>query len=253
MSNNACVYFIADLHLDPERIEATALALSFFKQLPDSATLYILGDLFEYWIGDDAGTKLYEEVVTALSRLNDRGCETFVMHGNRDFLLGDAFADAAGVTLVREDELLISLDGVAVLLMHGDTLCTDDKAYQVFRHTVRDKDWQTAFLNKPAHERVAYAQQLREQSSELNTKKSQTIMDVNEDCVQERMAAHDCTILIHGHTHRPAVHCNPDNNQQRMVVGDWHTTYAQYVVHDNDRGLQLKRFDSAPCTPAPSV
>lgn len=264
MSNKACpgqftnaVYFVADLHLDPERAEAFTLARSFFEQLPDSSSLYILGDLFEYWIGDDAGIELYAEIISALAALEKRQCTTFVMHGNRDFLLGESFAKAAHVTLVCEDELLISVHGSPVLLMHGDTLCIDDEPYQAFRQTVRDTHWQAAFLEKSVSERLAYAQHLRAQSSEQTAQKTQTIMDVNETCVHERLAAHNCAVMIHGHTHRPAVHHSEDSQSyprhfQRLVVGDWHSTHAQYVVHDKE-GLHLKRFDSESCTPSPSA
>ena len=246
-------FFIADLHLDPGRAQAYTLALDFFESLPARASLYILGDLFEYWIGDDAGIKLYPEIINALAKLDDRRCKTFVMHGNRDFLLGHSFAEAAKVHLVREDELLIRHDGLPVLLMHGDTLCIDDKPYQAFRQTVRDPQWQASFLNESVDERSAYAQQLREQSSELTSRKAQSIMDVNEACVRERLAAHDCHTLIHGHTHRPAVHHQQHGSgYRRLVVGDWHDTYAQYAVSDKE-GLQLKRFDHALDTPAPSA
>ncbi len=239
MSNT---YFIADLHLDPAQPQTTELALAFFDQVRSANALFILGDLFEYWVGDDAGIILYTDVVKAIAALKGSGCAVTIMHGNRDFLLGDDFAEAVQSTLVREDELIVNLGGESVLLMHGDTLCIDDDSYQSFRRTVREASWQQTFLSRSVDERVAYATHLREQSQLLSADKASTLMDVNEQQVQSRLRATACGTLIHGHTHRPDVHVDSLSGCTRWVVGDWHPKNAQYVVHD-EHGIHLRLFD----------
>lgn len=234
--------FIADLHLDPARSAEYQFALDFFNHADNLDELYILGDLFEYWIGDDAGLPMYKDVIASLALLSLKGCTVTVMLGNRDFLLADSFAKAASLTVYQDDELLIELDDEPVLLLHGDTLCTDDQEYQNFRHQVRDKHWQKLFLNKSINERMAYASQMREQSRTLSANKKQELMDVNTSVVTQRFAANQCERMIHGHTHRPAVHYDSTNSSCRMVVGDWHATYAQYVIK-NAEGFHLKRLD----------
>jgi len=236
-------FFIADLHLDPEKPDLSQLVLRFLQQIKNNDTLYILGDLFEYWVGDDAGLTLYSDVISALKAVSNMGCQVTVLLGNRDFLLGETFAQAAGVTLVRDDELMITLSGHPVLLMHGDTLCTDDVGYQAFRQQVRDTQWQKTFLAKSIDERIAFATHLREQSRTLSSDKSKKLMDVNSLQVQSRFAARQCHTMIHGHTHRPFVHTDKTRATQRFVVGDWHTDYACCVVHD-ETGLHLLRFTS---------
>lgn len=235
-------YFIADLHLDSAQPQTYELALKFFNQVTGADALYILGDLFEYWIGDDAGIQMHSDIVQSLTALSQRGCPVTLMHGNRDFLLGEKFASATQATLVRDDELLITLDDQPALLMHGDTLCIDDKPYQTFRKQVRDRHWQNAFLAKSIDERIAYATHLREQSRQLSADKTQELMDVDERQVQSRFAATGCNTLIHGHTHRPNVHADTSSGCTRWVVGDWHSSGAKYVVHDAS-GYQLNHFD----------
>ena len=236
-------YFIADLHLDPAHPQTCALALNFFQQVHGAKALYILGDLFEYWVGDDSGIALYQDVITALATLSRSGCELCVMLGNRDFLLGEDFAQAAGAQLVREDELVLTIDAKPVLLMHGDTLCVDDTDYQTFRAQVRDQQWQQAFLDKPVQERIAYAEQLRGQSRHLSAAKTPELMDVNIGQVQSRLAVHGCRTLIHGHTHKPQVHRDEAPETRRFVVGDWHPAHAQFVARD-EKGLQLRTFSA---------
>lgn len=237
----APVYFIADLHLDPEKRAAYDLALSFFKQLSAAQAVYILGDLFEYWIGDDAGLGLYQELIDELHKLSEAGVQVFVMLGNRDFLLGEEFAHATGVTLIASDELLISLADESVLLMHGDTLCTDDAEYQEFRQQLRSLEWRSWFLSQSIEQRTTAAKGLRKQSGEHSADKSTDVMDVSESSVDARMLANYCDTIIHGHTHRPAIHKSSIHQRRRIVVGDWHEDYAHYVVHDH-QGLQLQRF-----------
>jgi len=240
-NKSARALFIADLHLDPERQAAYRLALNFFDSIAEAHQLYILGDLFEYWIGDDVGLHLYRDVVASLQTLVSRDCAVTVMLGNRDFLLGERFAEATGVRLVREDEHRVQVNNEPVLLLHGDTLCLDDVEYQSFRTMVRDQQWQAGFLAKSIDERTAYANELRQQSQSLSKHKAQAIMDVNEEQVQSRLQARQCQKMIHGHTHRPAVHRYEDTGTCRLVVGDWHDDHARYVCSDTT-GLDLTRF-----------
>ena len=219
--------FIADLHLDPANVATTELALRFFADVQGKEQLYILGDLFEYWLGDDAGIALYTPILNALRQVSDSGCPVSVMLGNRDFLLGEAFARYIGATLVSDDELLITIDQQPVLLMHGDTLCTDDTDYQRFRKNLRSPSWQKQFLAKAIDERRHQAEALRSASHEASSLKSMATMDVNTDTVLQRMQWQQVETLIHGHTHRPAVHRLEHGN--RWVVGDWHNDHAQYV------------------------
>ncbi|MFK7854989.1 MAG: UDP-2,3-diacylglucosamine diphosphatase [Granulosicoccus sp.] len=235
--NKHCL-FIADLHLDPKSQRTIDLALRFLQQARGASELYILGDLFEYWLGDDIGLSLYKPFINELRDLTASGCVTTVMHGNRDFLLGDQFAEQTGTTLVKDDELLIHLNALPVLLMHGDTLCTDDTDYQAFRAQVRDSQWQQTFLNLSASERDQMATKFREASGEASAAKSATIMDVNQDQVSQRLAHYQCTTLIHGHTHRPAHHAT--DSLDRWVVGDWHPDHARYLRFD---GQQLSLHD----------
>lgn len=241
-SGNLNTYFIADLHLDPAQPRPYKLALEFLAQVPPAESLYVMGDLFEYWIGDDAGIPLYKDVVSALAALSDSGCQITIMHGNRDFLLGGAFAQATGASLVIADELMIDLDGEPVLLMHGDTLCTDDTEYQAFRKQVRDAQWQQAFLAKSIEERIAYATGLRKQSRDLSAEKTNELMDVTASQVGARFDARQCNTMIHGHTHRPKEHLDEPIGTKRLVLGDWHPEHAIYAVH-NTAGLYLNRFE----------
>lgn len=233
--------FIADLHLDPAEKRLTALALRFLKQARGRQHLYILGDLFEYWLGDEASMPMYRNVLDALQQLNASGCEITVMLGNRDFLLGNAFAARTGATVVAEDEWVIELGGTRVLLMHGDTLCSDDTDYQRFRRSLRAPRWQQQFLAKSIDERRDHAEALRAASHDVSVAKPAEIMDVNEATVSARMQATQCHTLIHGHTHRPAVHTSTDSSQTRLVVGDWHCTHAQYI-HWDGNDFALKTF-----------
>ncbi|MFK8078726.1 MAG: UDP-2,3-diacylglucosamine diphosphatase [Granulosicoccus sp.] len=234
--------FIADLHLDPGQPLQCQLALNFLQQARHAKALYILGDLFEYWIGDDAGIPLYNEVVDALA-VASAHCQITIMLGNRDFLLGEEFASAANATLIREDELVIELDGKPVLLLHGDTLCTEDREYQAFRQQVRDPQWQQTFLDKTIDERIAYANYLREQSKQLSAEKTTQLMDVCASQVQSRFDASACKTMIHGHTHRPHIHTDKVTERCRVVLGDWHPDHALYALHDST-GLHLRRFES---------
>ncbi|MBL8259119.1 MAG: UDP-2,3-diacylglucosamine diphosphatase [Candidatus Competibacteraceae bacterium] len=216
--------FISDLHLDAARPTTTAAFLAFLeRQARTVERLYILGDLFEAWIGDDDDTELAAQVVKALRNLTDAGLPVFFMHGNRDFLIGERFAAASGVRLLPETEL-IDLYGETVLLLHGDTLCTDDVEYQAFRAQVRDPAWQARTLALPLAQRRALAGQLRETSRQAMQHKADAIMDVNPAAVERALRAGGVRRMIHGHTHRPAIHDGLLDGlpARRAVLGDWY-------------------------------
>ena len=233
--------FISDLHLCESRPQVNALFFNFLKEMAATTkALYILGDLFEYWIGDDQldHDPLARKVADALRSAADSGVSIFFMHGNRDFLIGERFAHEAGLTLL-DDPTLIDLDGQRCLLLHGDTLCTDDVAYQVFRRQARDPAWQASVLAKPFDERMQFAKQIREQSASAKSLKAEDIMDVSSATVAETFRAWDYPLMIHGHTHRPAVHVHEVDGRActRHVLADWHAQgeYLEASKHDKHR------------------
>jgi UDP-2,3-diacylglucosamine hydrolase len=216
--------FVSDLHLDPDYPDTIQRFLNLLAAHTTQAdALYILGDLFEIWIGDDYIEPAYQPVIKSLQDCTSKGLPVYLLHGNRDFLLGDEFMQQTGCTLLP-DPVLIDLYGQPTLLMHGDLLCTDDLEYQAFRHTVRDPDWQTGVLKKSVAERLAMAGDARSLSSELTRDKPEAIMDVNQDAVLRTIEHYQARLLIHGHTHRPGTHEMVVNNQpvHRVVLGDWH-------------------------------
>lgn len=217
--------FISDLHLCAGRPQSTR---SFFRFLEREArgaeALYILGDLFEYWAGDDdLGDPFNASIAAALARLVAAGVPSYLMHGNRDFVIGDAFARASGVTLLP-DPTLVKLDGQAVLLMHGDTLCTLDVAYQAFRREARSEAWIRHLLQRPLAERKAAVETLRRQSEQEKRGKTAEIMDVAPAEVEDVLRRYGYPRLIHGHTHRPArhVHMVDGHACERWVLADWY-------------------------------
>ena len=216
--------FISDLHLDDRRPETTAMLLDFLKNEAYNAdALYILGDLFEFWLGDDVPSACSTAVATALSSLNDSGVPCFFIHGNRDFLLMEDYAASAGLSLLPEEHV-VDLYGERVLLMHGDSLCTDDIPYQQFRALVRNPIWQKDFLSKTPQERLQIALQARDASAEHKDNVDMDIMDVNPGEVELAFTRHGVRRMIHGHTHRPDTHDLIVNGQeaQRIVLGDWY-------------------------------
>jgi UDP-2,3-diacylglucosamine hydrolase len=216
--------FISDLHLDDSRPHITALFLDFLaRDAANADALYILGDLFEAWIGDDAPSTVGDQVAAGLAALHARGVPSFFIHGNRDFLVGDAFARRARMTLLP-DPSLIEIDGERVLLMHGDTLCIDDAKYQAFRGETRSPEWQRRFLALPVAERMRFAEQARAESRRYTRLADSALMDVNVDEVDRTLAAHRVRRLVHGHTHRPNVHrwTQGDAALERIVLGDWY-------------------------------
>ena len=217
--------FISDLHLCAQRPALTALFLDFLRGRATHAdALYILGDLFEYWIGDDAAADAeFAAVIAGLRTLTQTGVPVYVMHGNRDFLLDEEFSKITGCRLLL-DPTLIDLYGTPVLLMHGDTLCTDDVDYQNFRRIVRDPQWIKKFLAQSRDQRNAVVRDLRATSKAAMAEKPPDIMDVNPAAVETVMRSHRVHHLIHGHTHRPAQHDLLLNGQpaRRTVLGDWY-------------------------------
>lgn len=221
--------FISDLHLSERRAATSERFRRFLREEGARAeSLYVLGDLFDYWIGDDeldaAGAdRLGRSVAGALQALARAGVAVRVMHGNRDFLLGDDFLRAAGAQALA-DPSVVTVDGVRTLLMHGDTLCTDDREYLRFRAKVRDPDWQASFLGRPMAERRALAMELRSTSEADKRGKAPEIMDVNPIAVCDALQSHQVTRLIHGHTHRPAHHeleC-AGRRCERWVLPEWY-------------------------------
>ncbi len=216
--------FISDLHLDLVRPEIIEMFSKFVRERAVHAdALYILGDLFEAWIGDDAEDETGERFVQAMRPMREAQRPCFYMHGNRDFLIGERFAKKAGMTLLP-DPSVINLYGTPTLLMHGDTLCTDDCAYQAFRKQVRSPEWQRQFLAQSIETRKAFANQARQESQRHTGSTNAVIMDVNQDAVEAAMNSASVHHLIHGHTHRPAVHHFNIAEQpaKRIVLGDWY-------------------------------
>jgi len=217
--------FIADLHLDPSRPQITALFENYLAsdEVRHADALYILGDLVEAWIGDDDDAELPQRIATAVHAVRDAGVPVYFMVGNRDFLLGETFAQRAGLTLL-EDGTVHEIQGRPTLLMHGDVLCTDDVAYQNVRRQVRTPQWKAQILSMPLEARRAFAAKAREDSRAHTGATQESIMDVNADAVQLALRDAGVSRLIHGHTHRPAVHSLELNGEaaERIVLGDWY-------------------------------
>lgn len=232
--------FISDLHLCPSRPRINRLFLDFLAGPARQAeALHILGDLFEYWAGDDDLDDPFNAgICAALRGPSEAGVPVFFMAGNRDFLTGEAFARSAGLTLLP-DPTLVEVAGTTTLLMHGDTLCTDDAAYQVFREEVRSMDWRQAFLALPLDRRKAQIESLRRESEVQKRIKPAEIMDVNPAAVLQALTLHQCNRLIHGHTHRPAHHSLVIDGHpcERWVLPDWYET-GGYLACD-ESGCRL--------------
>jgi len=217
--------FISDLHLCASRPRIKQLFFDFLQSAARKADqLYILGDFFEYWAGDDdIEDPFNRSIVSALAALTSSGVAVYLMHGNRDFLIGEAFCQASGARLLS-DPSLIELNGARTLLMHGDTLCTDDVEYQNFRKQVRDPRWQRQFLSQPLEQRKAIIADLRRRSETEKQMKSIDIMDVTPASVEAALREHTYPRLIHGHTHRPALHHHQVDGKEceRWVLTDWY-------------------------------
>jgi UDP-2,3-diacylglucosamine hydrolase len=235
VSVNTEILFTSDLHLDQGKPEIIQQFLSFLKARATNArALYILGDLFEVWLGDDDEADTFADVFAALKEFS-AAAELFFMPGNRDFLVGQNLAERLNMTLLSDPHLL-QLGEQKIVLMHGDLLCSDDVDYQNFRKLVRQPQWQQDFLAKPLSERQDIAEALRRKSAEAMDQKSSQIMDVNKKTVEKTFADLGVDILIHGHTHRPAIH-QLNGNKQRIVLGDWQPE-ASYLSWDK-KGFTL--------------
>ena len=233
--------FIADLHLDDSRPKITTLFERYLAsdEVRRADALYILGDLVEAWIGDDDDAELPARIAAATRAVRDAGVPVYFMVGNRDFLLGPAFAARAGLTLL-DDGTVHDIHGRRTLLMHGDVLCTDDVAYQAVRKQVRTPEWQAQILAMPLQARRAFAAKAREDSKAHTGSTMESIMDVNADAVAEAMRKAGVTRLIHGHTHRPAVHDFQlaGAPAQRIVLGDWYEQGS--VLRVDADGVELR-------------
>lgn len=224
--------FISDLHLSDNTPEIEAGLYAFLERESDMTRLFILGDFFEYWVGDDDDTPLSRRVIQQLRAVSDRGVSLFLVRGNRDLILGPDFAGQIGATLLS-DTTVIDLDGVPTLVLHGDTLCTDDVEYQKMRAVLHDPAWQAEMLQRPLEERREFARGLRNASQEKADKDPANIIDVNADAVSEAFSVHGVEHMIHGHTHRPQTHSTSEG--ERIVLGDWSATEGWCVRSENGR------------------
>lgn len=226
--------FISDLHLQPDRPALSELFLSFMaERAPTCSALFILGDLFEYWIGDDGGIATYPEEVAAIRQVSDLGVPVTFVPGNRDFLVGETFAAQSGVS-IKIGVTQLKVEGQKTLILHGDELCTDDTAHQEFRKVALDPEVQAQMLALPLAQREQMAQALRLASKTGN--KPSEIMDVNQQAVEDCMREHGLSRMIHGHTHRPAVHeLELDGTAAtRYVLTDWHDDRGGYLRCEGD-------------------
>ncbi|MBU1330116.1 MAG: UDP-2,3-diacylglucosamine diphosphatase [Gammaproteobacteria bacterium] len=240
------ILLISDLHLEEQRPDITRAFLDFLQhRAPAAEALYILGDFFEVWVGDDAISPFQREIATALRQLSDAGTRLYLMHGNRDFMLGKRFCREAGCTLLR-DPSVVELEGHKVLLMHGDSLCTLDVGYMKLRRWLRNPLSLFVLRNLPLATRQRLARKLRERSQQQTRMKASAIVDVTPSVVPEVMAQHGVLTLIHGHTHRPAVHRLEVNDQpaQRIVLGDW--DQQGWALQIDQQGFHLAPFAFAP-------
>ena len=232
--------FISDLHLEADRPDIGKQFLQFLEtDAKEADDLYILGDLFEAWVGDDDPNTHYFTIKRALRKLTDGGVPVYFMHGNRDFMIGKGFANETGIKIL-DDPCKVTMYGRQTLLSHGDALCLDDVQYQRVRKMVRDPQWQAAMLAKPLKERLRIAQEARRQSLEQTINMSLEIMDVNQDEVKRVIQQHNVDVLLHGHTHRPDIHTVDLGNRtaKRIVLGDWYTQGS--VVRWDSRGPKLE-------------
>lgn len=245
--------FISDLHLTHQRPAATELFLTFLKDQAASADqLYILGDLFEYWIGDESvRLDSIRPIILGLNKLTSTGTPVYVIHGNRDVLLGAEFESASGCKIL-DDPSVIDLNGEQVLISHGDYLCTDDIDHQKFRKMINDPEWQQQFLSKNIEERDAVAREYRAISKANIAVKSSEIMDVNQHAVEQALLDNNVSRMIHGHTHRPAIHefILGDKKCERIVLGDWYDQGSVLVC--DERGCKLQGLPLTMVSTAPS-
>ena len=230
--------FISDIHLSKDNPHLTDAFKTFLIESKEVCThLFILGDLFEIWIGDDDDNSFHQEIKTTLSEFTSNGPQTFFMHGNRDFLIGETFANEVGI-LILSDPYTLNINGLNVILSHGDFLCTDDVDYMDFRNKVRSEEWQKDFLSKSIDERNEIANSLRSGSKDATSEKSLEITDANPEAINDFIQKNQPDIFIHGHTHRPKIH--ESNLFKRVVLGDWDKSGWCLSITENN--LDLKEF-----------
>jgi len=238
--------FISDLHLDAAQPEIAQQFLEFMKVEAVSAdALYILGDLFESWVGDDDPNSHYADIKDAIRTLVEHDVPVYFMHGNRDFMIGEGFAEETGVTLLP-DLSIVNMPGTETLLCHGDAMCTDDVEYQAVRRMTRNAEWQAMMLQKPLAERQAIAAQARAASMAHGNTINDAISDVNAAAVEDAFRNHNVATMLHGHTHRPAVHRLEVDGAAatRIVLGDWYTQGS--VVRWDEKGPVLAAMERQP-------
>ena len=230
--------FVSDLHLSDDTPDIEAAFIRLLKQEPSLDSLIMLGDVFEAWVGDDDDSPLADRIRLALRALADSGAEILFNRGNRDFMLGEQFASDIGGTLLP-DQTVLQVAGQPTLVMHGDTLCTDDLDYQQFRQLVHSPEWQAEMMAKSLDERRELAHQLRSMSIDAASNKPEDIMDVNQSAVSAAMRDAGVAIMVHGHTHRPDRHqCDAG---ERIVLGDW-TAQAGWLLREQGSELCLEQF-----------
>ena len=234
--------FVSDLHLEAERPDIGNQFIEFLKtDAMEADDLYILGDLFEAWVGDDDPNTHYAKIKMAIRKVVDKGVPVYFMHGNRDFMIGRQFANETGVEILP-DPYPVDMYGQKALLSHGDALCTDDTQYQRVRRMTRDPDWQASILAKPLKERLRIAEEARRQSLEQTLNLTMNIMDVNQDEVKRVITEHGVDVLLHGHTHRPGIHTVDLGRRKarRIVLGDWYQQGS--VLRWNLQGPKLQEL-----------
>ncbi|WP_392553333.1 UDP-2,3-diacylglucosamine diphosphatase [Orbus wheelerorum] len=236
-------FFIADIHLNQNEPGITTGFLHFLQTLPNDSELYILGDLFDYWIGDDIVDSLHQEVSQQLNQLKLRNIQTYFIHGNRDFLLGHRFAKLCAMTILPET-CIVKNDNNKIVILHGDLLCTDDLSYQKFRGKMHNKWLQRLFLLLPRYFRQKIASKLRNKSHQHNQQKYEHIMDVNQVAVEGMMSRYDANVMIHGHTHKLATHQFNCGGKilTRLVLGAWHDG-VNYIHQDENGEIKLIKVE----------
>lgn len=247
-NHNKKTLFLSDLHIESANGIILKSLLQLLQQQAQGAdAIYIMGDLFEAWVGDDDINDAGDKVANALNQLSQSGTRIFLMHGNRDFLLGPDFAARCGGELIHEP-LVVDCYGQKVVLLHGDSLCTRDSAYMAYRKQVREPAWQQAFLARPLLERHMVAQQIRQQSKDANSHKASDIMDVTHQEVIDLLEKLQVNLMIHGHTHRPGIHTirlhepiNGKHEATRIVLGSW--DQKAWMLEFTPAGYELKHFN----------
>lgn len=239
--------FISDLHLSPQRQDLCDAFQRYCDRAVGAENLYILGDLSDAWVGDDDDAETALLIKSTLRKLVDAGTNVQLMTGNRDFLMGQQLADECGLTLLK-DPSLVEIYGRKLLLLHGDSLCVDDAEYMAFRAQIQNPDAQALLMTQSLEDRRNLAAQLRQQSQSANATKTEDIMDVNQVEVSRQLQAHNVSLMIHGHTHRPNIHELGDGSK-RYVLGDWDTLGWHIIA--NEENMRLESFNLSDFSPTP--